>query len=470
MNLPISLMNSLRDVKGFNEETFAKTHNSEKPVTSIRLNPLKEIKTQDVLASSIFPVASEKISWSSEGYYLDERPSFTLDPFFHAGVYYVQEASSMFLEQVLKQAVNLQGPIRILDLCAAPGGKSTLIQSLISRQSLLVSNEVIRSRASILEENITKWGAANVIVSNSDPSSFKKLEDYFDVVVVDAPCSGSGLFRKDPNAINEWSEDNVQLCSQRQQRILADIYPALKKDGVLIYATCSYSEAEDECISDWLLNSFAVKSLQISLHNDRGQKFGDIVETYSKKHAAFGYRFFPDKIRGEGFFIACFRKLYGDDYRYRQSKKMKLERASRSEQEIIRPWLTPDANIHLWKQGTLIFAFPAALEKDLLAIVSSDIYIRKAGVAIGTIAGKELVPDHALALSLLVNPELLTISLKKEEALQYLRKEEVKISSLQKGWAIVQYEGMNLGWIKILANRSNNYYPKEWRILKSGNQ
>jgi 16S rRNA C967 or C1407 C5-methylase (RsmB/RsmF family)/NOL1/NOP2/fmu family ribosome biogenesis protein len=462
--VPEKLLESLDGVAGFNRKAFEDVHSNGQQITSIRFNPSKPS------ADLVLPADEFRIPWTSHGYYLPERPSFTLDPFLHAGLYYVQEASSMFLEQALRQTTDLSQPLKVLDLCAAPGGKSTLIQSLVSPDSIVVSNEVIKSRASILEEIITKWGAANVIVTNNDPASFQRLESYFDVIIIDAPCSGSGLFRKDPRAITEWSESNVELCSQRQQRILADVYPALKRDGILIYSTCSYSEEEDECISDWLLDSFAVSSLQLTMTNDTGPENRGIVETISKKHASFGYRFFPDRIKGEGLFMACFRKLYGGEYKYRQPRKMKLAKVSRNEEAIIRPWLNKEAAIQLWKQGDLIFAFPLLLEKELLALVSADLYIRKAGVAIGSLAGQELIPEHALALSGLINREIGIVQLNKEEALQYLRKEEVKITSPHKGWTLVQYEGMNLGWIKILANRSNNYYPKEWRILKSGNE
>ena len=252
---------------------------------------------------SIFNNQSGTVQWSSNGFYLQKRPSFTLDPLFHAGAYYVQEASSMFLEEALKQTVDLSQPIKILDLCAAPGGKSTLIQSVINNESLLVSNEVIKTRVNILSENITKWGAANVIVTNNDAKDFQRLPNYFDVIVVDAPCSGSGLFRKDREAISEWSEQNVHLCSQRQQRILADVLPALKEDGVLIYSTCSYSEEEDEQIADWLVEEFKVQSLKFKVEEEWG-----IVETQSSKQNASGYRFYPDKVKGEGFFIAVFKK------------------------------------------------------------------------------------------------------------------------------------------------------------------
>ncbi|RZL04773.1 MAG: phosphoenolpyruvate carboxylase, partial [Pedobacter sp.] len=180
-----------QNVPGFEEPSFVHTHESGEQVVSIRTNPAKFN-----IASSHFDV-EEKVQWSSCGYYLKQRPSFTTDPLFHAGCYYVQEASSMFLEQALKQSVDLTTPIKVLDLCAAPGGKSTHIQSLISADSLLVSNEVIKARAGILKQNIVKWGGSNVIVTNNDPQHFSRLEGFFDVIVVDAPCSGSGLFRRD---------------------------------------------------------------------------------------------------------------------------------------------------------------------------------------------------------------------------------------------------------------------------------
>ena len=193
MQLPQAFLNSLESVNGFNEEAFIKVHESGEQVTSIRVNPFKRFEILKL---------ESRIPWTEYGYYLENRPSFTFDPLFHAGCYYVQEASSMFLEQALKQTVDLSLSLKVLDLCAAPGGKSTHILSLISKESLLVSNEVIRSRANILTDNIVKWGCSNVIVTNNDPRDFQRLENYFDVIVVDAPCSGSGLFRRDAEATN----------------------------------------------------------------------------------------------------------------------------------------------------------------------------------------------------------------------------------------------------------------------------
>jgi len=298
MKLPQLLLDSLASVQGFDKEDFIKIHESEERVTSIRMNPFKKSDPDSYRDVNL----KSKTPWTDHGYYLETRPSFTFDPLFHAGCYYVQEASSMFLEQALKQTVDLSQPIKVLDLCAAPGGKSTHLLSLISKESLLVSNEVIRSRANILTDNIMKWGCSNVVVTNNDPRDFQRIENYFDVIVVDAPCSGSGLFRRDPEAIEEWSEHNVALCSQRQQRILADVLPSLKYGGMLIYSTCSYSQQEDEEICNWLTEEFQISNFKLKIENEWG-----IIETDK------GYRFWPDKVKGEGFFIACFKKEAGDN-------------------------------------------------------------------------------------------------------------------------------------------------------------
>ncbi len=420
----------------------------------------KNIGLPPVPQQSLNLASATKIPWSSSGYYLPERPAFIFDPLIHAGAYYVQEASSMFLEQAMLQTTDLQQPLRVLDLCAAPGGKSTLLQSLISAGSLLVSNEVIKSRAAILEENCIKWGGANVIVTNADPSAFERLPNFFDVIVIDAPCSGSGLFRREPEAIGEWSEQNVALCYQRQQRILASALPALKEGGVLIYSTCSYSKEEDEDIADWLMDTFTVDSLPLQTNASWG-----IVETRSDKHQACGYRFFPYNTKGEGFFISCFRKQESGSHSAKPPKKSLLQKASRNELAIIQPWLQPGSPMQLWKQKEELLAFPQQLEKDLLTVVE-HIYVRRAGIALGKIAGNDLLPDHALALSTIISPSIVAVTLKKDQAIQYLRREEISVSALHKGWTLVQYEHYNVGWIKVLANRINNYYPQEWRILK----
>ncbi|HVK47030.1 MAG TPA: hypothetical protein VM488_04290 [Pseudobacter sp.] len=461
--LPVALLQSLEGVPGFHRDTFEAIHRSGEQVTSVRINPAKAADAAQGIDSFKTTLSfSAPIPWAQQGYYLTERPFFTFDPLLHAGAYYVQEASSMFVEQAMRQTLDLSVKLRVLDGCAAPGGKSTHLQSLISAESLLVSNEVIKTRASILEENLVKWGGVNVMVTNNDPADFSKLENFFDVMVIDAPCSGSGLFRREPEAIGEWSPHSVQLCSQRQQRILADYYPSLAEGGTLIYSTCSYSKEEDEQILDWLLQNFELESLPLQLQQEWG-----IVEVQSPEHKGFGYRFFPDRVKGEGFFLAAFRKKEGGEFHYRPSKKPKVQKASKAETAAVMPWLKPDAGVTIWKQQEQLLAFPSLLEQELL-VVADHLYIRHAGVTIGKLAGQQLVPDHALALSTLLQPSTVAVSLKKEDALQYLRKEQVILPDAPTGWALVKYENLPLGWVKVLPNRVNNYYPSNWRILKSG--
>ncbi len=463
--LPPALIQSLQNVTGFDEEAFKAVHQSGGQITSVRLNPWKTGNRQMVPILTGSNDQPESVPWNSNGFYLAIRPSFTLDPLFHAGGYYVQEASSMFLEEALKQTVDLTKPIKVLDLCAAPGGKSTLIQSVISNESLLVSNEVIKTRVHILAENMTKWGAANVIVTNNDPKDFSRLENYFDVIVVDAPCSGSGLFRKDPNAITEWSENNVALCAQRQQRILADIIPALKDGGVLIYSTCSYSRQEDEEICDWMVDNIGLENMPLKTEENWG-----VVETVSKKENAFGYRFYPDKVKGEGFFIAAFRKISSGNGFFVENKNQKLTGRNKAKELMaketgaLKKYIKNMDELYFIKQNEDVIAMPNFFEYDLSRIQSA-LYIKKAGVRLGNIVRDELIPAHDLAVSNMINPGLPKTEVDKETALQYLRRQEIKMASSKKGWVLLIHQQLPMGWIKVMDNRINNYYPKEWRIL-----
>jgi 16S rRNA C967 or C1407 C5-methylase (RsmB/RsmF family)/NOL1/NOP2/fmu family ribosome biogenesis protein len=449
--LPSELLTSLEGVPGFDAAAFEKVHAEGPQVTSIRFNPAKMLTGPD-------PLRSTPVPWSSFGYYLPERPSFTFDPLFHAGAYYVQEASSMFLEQALRQTTDLSRPLRVLDLCAAPGGKSTLLQSLLSRDSLLVSNEVIRNRVHILAENLTKWGGANTFISSNDPRDFQRLEHYFDVIVADAPCSGSGLFRRDPQAIEEWSPDNVGLCQQRQQRILADCWPALRKGGLLIYSTCSYSRDENEDILDWMVKDLGATGCRLDVPAE-----WNIVET-SGRLGAYGYRFYPDRLKGEGFFAACLRKEDGGAY-IPPRKLAGPERPGKKDEGRIRDWMKPEEASYFFYHQEQIYGLPRELAGDL-SILQSACYLKRAGVPLGQLSAKEFIPEHDLALSTLINAQLPAISLTRDQALSYLRKDEFQPEHAGRGWTLVQYGGLNLGWIKVLPGRINNYYPKEWRILR----
>jgi len=450
--LPDALINSLRQLKSFNEETFKNVHSSGQPLTSVRYNPAKHFEIEDSLLH-----IHDSVPWCPFGRYLTERPFFTFDPLLHAGAYYVQEASSMFLWHALAQTVgrNTKG-LKVLDLCAAPGGKSTLLASYFT-DGFIVANEVIRQRANILAENITKCGAANTAITNNDPKNFTSLTNYFDVIVVDAPCSGSGLFRKEPQAINEWSESNVELCSQRQQRILADVYPALKKDGILIYSTCSYSAEENEDILKWMSKAFAVCSLKLEVEADWG-----IIETVTENNN-YGYRFFPDKVKGEGFFIAALKKTDGESSH--QHYSVSITSPSKNEIASCEMIVKRQADLFYFKQVENIIAIPARWKEDI-GLLQKKLYLRKAGITVGALKGKDMVPNHELALSSLLNENVPGIPLKYEDALLYLKKKEFIADHTTKGWTIVAYKGLALGWLKVLHNRINNYYPTEWRILK----
>jgi len=454
LSLPAPFLQTLEGVVGFNKAAFEAVHTSGETVTAIRVNPNKN--PDQILFEHTSPVP-----WCTHGHYLEARPSFTLDPNFHAGAYYVQDASSMFLWQALTQVVGDSDGLKVLDLCAAPGGKSTLLSSYFEN-GLVVSNEVIKQRAAVLVENTSKWGAHNMVVTNNDPSHFQSLPQFFDVMVVDAPCSGSGLFRKDPTAMEGWSLDLVALCAQRQQRILADALPALALGGTLIYATCSYDPNEDEHIADWLVNEMGLTQQAIDINNYPG-----IVETAAPISKAPGYRFYPDQIKGEGFFIAVFKKEkdLGTAVSSFKSKEAVLEKLTKKMQEQVAEVLPTNDTIATFLQSGMIKAIPSVFESSILQL-ASQLYIKKAGVSIGELKGKDFIPAHEYALSYLPLDIFNRVDLDKEQALSYLRRAEFNCSG-KKGWNLMRYNGLGLGWAKILPNRTNNYYPQEWRILKA---
>lgn len=448
---PENFLESLSGEPGFDRGNFINTQLNAESSTSIRVNPFKEssIKT------------GEHVLWCPEGYYLHKRPSFTFDPLFHAGCYYVQEASSMFISHILKHIRQNDDPIKVLDLCAAPGGKSTLINSAINSSDLLVSNEIIKTRVPVLCDNLNRWGTANTIVINNDPKDIGRLTDFFDIILVDAPCSGSGMFRKDPAAMNEWSAANVTLCHKRQERILADIYPALKKDGYLIYSTCSYSHPENEDILDWLCKEVAMETQRIPIDASWG-----IVETQSDQQKAWGYRFYPDKVKGEGLFAACLKKTE-ETAQLSFFKSKGNQKLPAKEIELVKAYINKPDDFYFFKVNDDWMAINAE-HKDSLDTLQRHLYIKKSGIRMGKLMGNDLVPDHELALSIYINKDaVLQTELGYEQAIYYLRRENINVNSTPKGWSLMCYQDHPLGWAKLLPNRVNNYFPKELRILMS---
>ena len=445
--LPPAFQEQMQAQLGADFPDFATALAQSTPV-SIRINPRKA-----VYATTGLP----QVPWCSEGFYLPERPSFTLDPLFQAGAYYVQEASSMLLNVALKQIVNLNRPLRVLDLCAAPGGKSTLLASALSPDSLLICNEVIRSRVSVLRENMDKWGYPNVAISNHDPEDMDKLAGFFDVVVVDAPCSGEGLFRKDPDAMQEWSEENVQLCSARQKRILAAAAPLLDEGGILIYSTCTYNDDENtENVQYLTENGFRNRPLDLPADwNVVEKKTGDAV----------GYQCYPYRVRGEGFFISVFQKTSFTASVKLDARTFRSIRALRPrETASVSKWLQNPGEFSFWeKPNGDVMALPKSLEKTFL-FLDSAIHNKGFGLEMGQFKGQDFIPSHALALSTAINQSLPAIALSKEDALRYFKKENLVFDEPVRGWLLAQYKGLNLGWVKGVGNRVNNYLPKDWRI------
>lgn len=400
------------------------------------------------------PEKTEPVPWCSTGYYLASRPSFTLDPLFHAGCYYPQEASGMFIEQVVKQVAGTSGYLKVLDLCGAPGGKSTHLSSLIGPESLLVSNEVIRQRSDILAENITRWGTANTIVTRNDPSAFSRLPGFFDMILVDAPCSGEGMFR-DSIAVNEWSVGNTLLCAERQRRILADVWPALRPGGILVYSTCTFNPGENEENVLWLAGSEEAESVRLDISGFEG------ITEISKGNIT-GYGFHPGKIRGEGLFVSFIRKTGGAGGKAMSVRKPKGSEISGSDREVAGRWTCFNTE-NLIRKGEDIYHLPGK-PADYFAVETSLTVILP-GTKIGSAKRNGYIPAHELSLSGGMKAGAFPVAdLDLKQALAWLRKDTVIGIEVPTGWFVASYRGAKLGFGNNIGNRINNYYPVGQRI------
>ena len=469
MELPASFIDYTRALLGDEEYDKLAVALQQEPPVSIRLNQLK-----------INHSLSDKVPWSSEGFYLEERLTFTFDPLFHAGCYYVQEASSMFVEQVLRQYIT--GPVKMLDLCAAPGGKSTHARSVLPEGSLLVANEVIRNRSQILAENLTKWGHPDVVVTNNDPADFAALPSFFDVILTDVPCSGEGMFRKDPVAVEEWSPENVEICWQRQRRIIGDIWDTLKPGGILIYSTCTFNTKEDEENARWIQQEYGGEPLTVQVQ-ENWNITGDLLSDKGdhSKSSIPVYHFFPHKTKGEGFFLVAFRKPETEEEipvsssakekAFKKKDKKGTAASSPVSKEYLnmaKSWLNDENSDKyiLLAEGTNIRAFSQYYTNEL-ATMKQSLKIVSAGIEIGEVKGKDLIPNHALAMctSLLCREAFATEEISYEQAITYLRKEAITLPvTAPRGYVLLTYRHIPLGFVKNIGNRANNLYPQEWRI------
>lgn len=407
---------------------------------------------------------STNVHWSRAGRYLASRPTFTFDPLFHAGCYYVQEASSMFVEQALRQYVH--APSVMLDLCAAPGGKSTLARSVLPEGSLLVANEVMRNRSQILAENLIKWGHPDVVVTSNDPADFSPLRHLFDVILTDVPCSGEGMFRKDATAIEEWSIENVDLCWQRQRRILTDIWDCLKLGGLLIYSTCTFNREENEDNVAWIANELGAEILPVDTlpeWNITGNLAGGDFPVY---------RFLPHRTVGEGLFLAVLRKHEGEIERMPEAKKKKDKKAKGGKggntvltvPKELKQWINNPDDYNFAASGEKVTAISSRWSA-VFDSLSSYLHILHAGITLAELKGKDFVPQHSLAMSTVKNDVFPSVELDYSQAISYLRKEAVVLdASAPRGYVLVKYAGVPLGFVKNIGNRANNLYPQEWRI------
>lgn len=435
-SLPSIFLQRMSEQLGVELKAFFDTYEAELPV-SVRINPWKPLKAFD---------GSEPVPWCTNGLYLKERISFTMDPLFHAGCYYVQEASSMFIETAFKKYAVENTPLKVLDLCGAPGGKSTHLLSLLPPGSLLVSNEPVPQRNAILRENLTKWGLDNVVVTQNEPLDFAAFKHHFDVVLVDAPCSGEGLFRKNHDAISEWSESTVVMCSLRQKTILEDVLPALKPSGLLIYSTCTYNESENDYICENLVNGGQMEPLELDAN-------------HGATKTRYGLQMYPHRVKGEGFFMAAMRKNSGE----LEPPSFKKTKHKYTQFKTAGDWLKNQDDYIFESNNNMLFAIPKSFEAEI-SLLRSMLYVRKAGICMGSFSGEALIPSHELALFVGQSHELEKVELSLENALKYLRGEALNANVHKNGWCLAIYQDSPLGWMKGVGSRFNNSYPKELRI------
>lgn len=428
------------------------------PPTSIRLNQKKATD------AALLPLqGAQAIAWCPWGYYLPSRPVFTGDPLFHAGHYYVQEASSMLLYQV-KQLLDESAPITALDLCAAPGGKSSLLLDMLPEGSTLLSNEVVPQRAHILTENLQKWGNPNSIITSVYPDRLGRLRNQFDLILVDAPCSGEGMFRKDPAARSEWSASSPQVCAERQRSIIDDIWHTLRDGGLFVYSTCTINRAENEDIVAYILDQYEASAV------DLGEIGGGVWR--SPLSSAPCYRMLPHRVEGEGLFMAVFRKgdlqeLYRTNEAKKSKTRLKPKGTPSDIPQEVKGWLSQSDTDWCWERvDEQVVAYPKSQENLLYALRNAKITPLSYGVPVAEIKGKSVIPLAPLALSSQLSREAFDeVEVDLPTAIAYLSKETFTLSSdISHGIKLICYQSVPIGFAKHLGNRTNNLYPTHWRI------
>ena len=450
--LPIAFTERMRKQLGAEEAERLFAALDSVSSVAVRLNPAK-CGDEGVWSDG------EAIAWSKNGRKLKERPSFTLDTAFHAGAYYVQEAASQFIDHIIS-AEDLQGK-RILDMCSAPGGKTTIYSTAVGADGLVVANEYVRSRANILADNVRKWGMGNVLVTNNAPEHIAQFEGWFDVVAVDAPCSGEGMFRKEEVAREDWSEEAVKMCAARQLSIVREAWQSLKDGGLFIYSTCTFNEDEDE----GLLKAFIEEvgdvfepSQRVEIEDAWGIVRGEVGAFQT-------FRFFPHKTDSEGLFVAVARKAEPTTQRTPKARKKVMQEVDKNSRKELSRWLQGAENHTFAMVADTIYAYRTEQFKAVQAL-SEGLTAIYSGVAMGQIFKGKLKPDWALSQYVALEREAVAVEeLDEARALDYLRKKDIAVGNMTEGMNLVTHKGRALGFAKRVGARCNNLYPNSLKIM-----
>ena len=427
---------------------------SGEPSVSVRINPAKAGSPSEIFGNLV----SGPVEWNRHAAFLSERPAFTLDPLIHAGAYYVQDSSAMFPGKAFRDVLDkvLESGIispKVLDLCAAPGGKTTDISASLRESCkggyLLISNEIMKQRAAVLADTAAVWGDPSVVVTSVDPKAFGTLPGFFDIIVADVPCSGEGMFRKDDEAVSQWSEENVALCQARQRRIVADVWPSLAEGGFLVYSTCTFNNLENDDNVKWICSEFGAEIIGI--------------DSCGLLRTECGVSLVPGFVRGEGQYCAVLRKTSPSAGTAacsgrQQDRWQKLPEAHAS---IIRPLLDEEMAM-IVKDGRIV-AVPEYV-RCLLSMLE-PLHPLARGLAVGMFKGKDFIPDADLALSLSLRRGAFNeFEVNRETALSFLHRDPVRLPDAERGILLLVYRGLPIGFVKNLGNRCNSLHPLHRRI------